>query len=333
MIKPSLDQPIHVLGSGIAGLWQALLMRKAGFPVTVYEASSAPAASWWAGGMLAPDCETESAEPIIAQLGRKGIELWQQHCSDQVSSNGSLVLAHGRDRADFQRFAHMTQNHKLLDGEKIKNLEPHLDGRFNQGLFFAGEGHVEPRNALKALREQLTASGVSFQEGEVCSTDQREGITLDCRGLGARGSLNDLRGVKGETITVETSEITFSRPIRLLHPRWPLYVVPRQNNHYLIGATMIESEETGVSMRSTMELLNVAYALHPAFAEARIVELGCGLRPAFPDHNPKIIIKGRVIHINGLFRHGYLIAPALAALVRNYLCKGDHHEIIQEITP
>ena len=35
-----------------------------------------------------------------------------------------------------------------------------------------------------------------------------------------------------------------------------------------------------------MELLNAAYALHPAFAEAEILEMGADVRPAFPDNLP-----------------------------------------------
>jgi glycine oxidase len=316
-------QPVHILGAGIAGLWQALLLRKAGFCVTVYEpALPSPNASWWAGGMLAPDCETESAEPVIAELGREGIHIWREHCPEQIFSNGSLVLVHNRDKGDFQRFAQMTQNHALLNADELSTLEPALENRFSQGLFFSQEAHIEPRRALEALRQQLQNLGVAFTHEPFSRT---KGMTIDCRGLGAREAngniplVQNLRGVKGETVTLETKEIAFSRPIRLLHPRWPLYVVPRQNHQYLIGATMVESEETGISMRSTMELLNTAYALHPAFAEARIVELGCGLRPAFPDHKPRILIHGDILHVNGLFRHGYLIAPALAALVRDYL--------------
>ena len=70
--------------------------------------------------------------------------------------------------------------------------------------------------------------------------------------------------------------------MRLIHPRWPLYVIPRGDNKFMLGATSIEAEDTGVSVRSALELLGAAYAVHPAFAEARIVEFGSGLRPAYP---------------------------------------------------
>ena len=140
----------------------------------------------------------------------------------------------------------------------------------------------------------------------------------------------ELRGVKGEMIIVETDEIAFSRPIRLIHPRFPLYLIPRADHRCMIGATSIESEDRGVSVRSALELLSAAYAVHPAFGEARIVEFGSGLRPAFPDNLPRIRIDNERIAVNGLYRHGFLIAPALAELTLAYVERGQiDNEVMQ----
>src|SRR6202000_2718366 len=149
------------------------------------------------------------------------------------------------------------------------------------------------------------------------------GIVIDCRGLFARDRQSELRGVKGEMVIVESGEIEFSRPIRLIHPRWPLYIIPRANHQFMIGATSIEAEDRGVSVRSALELLSAAYAVHPAFAEARIVEIGAGLRPAFADNLPRIDIKANTIAVNGLYRHGFLLAPALAELTAAYVAQGE----------
>ena len=106
-------------------------------------------------------------------------------------------------------------------------------------------------------------------------------------------------------------------PVRLLHPRFPLYVVPWGDGVHMIGATVIESEETGpITLRSALDLLSAAYALDPAFAEAEIVRKGAGARPAFPDNRPRIIVGRRYIYVNGLYRHGFLLAPVLAELRR-----------------
>ena len=149
-------------------------------------------------------------------------------------------------------------------------------------MFFAGEGHVEPRRILPRLRQRLIDLGVGihFETEHEPANDGR--ITVDCRGLAARDTAPSLRGIKGEMIVVETTEIALSRPVRLLHPRWPLYIVPREDNRFMIGATSIESEDRGVSVRSALELLSAAYAVHPAFGEARIVEIGAGCAPPSP---------------------------------------------------
>jgi len=166
------------------------------------------------------------------------------------------------------------------------------------------------------------AAGGTIQFNSDPNPEDIDGIVIDCRGLAARDTEPELRGVKGEMIIVETSEIEFTRPVRLIHPRWPLYIIPRAGHQFMIGATSIEAEDRGVSVRSALELLSAAYAVHPAFAEARIVEFGSGLRPAFPDNLPRIAIDGEKIAVNGLYRHGFLLAPALAELTLGYVERG-----------
>jgi glycine oxidase len=313
-----------VIGAGIAGAWQALLFAKAGHAVTLFERGDAgmtQATSHWAGGMLAPYCEREASEPVITRLGIRSLDLWREHFPD-TPFNGSLVVSHPRDRSDYERFAKLTSNHQRLDADAVLKLEPSLDGRFRDALFFPDEGHVEPRAVLPELHARIAAAGGTIRFESEQRPGETDGIVIDCRGLFARDTQPDLRGVKGEMVIVETDEIALSRPVRLIHPRWPLYIIPRAGNQFMIGATSIEREDDGVSVRSALELLSAAYAVHPAFGEARIVEIGSGLRPAFPDNLPRIAIDDRKIAVNGLYRHGFLLAPALAELVLGYVERG-----------
>jgi glycine oxidase len=321
---PRGDSPVSIIGAGIAGAWQALLFAQAGHAVTLHERSDAAmteSTSHWAGGMLAPWCEAETSEPVITRLGVRSLDLWREHFP-KTPFNGSLVVAHARDRADFERFAKLTTGHVRLDARGLGELEPSLDGRFRDGLFYADEGHVEPRRVLPELHARITAAGGQIKFDSDANAENLDGIVIDCRGLAARDSQPELRGVKGEMITVETAEVELSRPIRLIHPRWPLYVIPRGDGRFMLGATSIEAEDSGVSVRSALELLGAAYAVHPAFAEARIVEFGSGLRPAFPDNLPRIAIDQNRIAVNGLYRHGFLLAPALAELTLGYVERG-----------
>jgi glycine oxidase len=324
--RPRTESSVSVIGAGIAGAWHALLFAQAGHDVTLHERSDASlvlSTSHWAGGMLAPYCESEVAEPIISRLGLRALDLWRRELPD-TPFNGSLVVAHPRDRSDFERFARLTEGHRRLDAAGLKALEPSLEGRFREGLFFAREGHVEPRRVLPKLHERIIAAGGTIMFYSDVSADDVDGLVIDCRGLAARDDQPELRGVKGELILIETDEVTLSRPVRLIHPRWPLYVIPREDHLFMLGATSIEAEDTGVSVRSALELLSAAYTVHPAFAEARIIEFGSGLRPAFPDNLPRITIaRDNRIDVNGLYRHGFLIAPALAEMTLGYVQRGQ----------
>jgi len=258
---------------------------------------------------------------VVVRLGVRSLSLWKDALPD-TPMNGSLVVAHGRDRADYERFARHTSGHRVVNEKELGELEPLLAGRFTEGLFYEDEGRVEPRRDLPRLHACLRDAGVTIHSAAREPNDL-SGIVIDCRGLSSRGDAGELRGVKGETVTVETSELTLSRPVRLLHPRHPIYVIPRKEGRFLIGATSIESEDVGVSVRSVLELLSAAYSIHPAFAEARVVEMGAGLRPAYPDNLPRIDVRGDHISVNGLYRHGFLLAPALAELTVAYVQRGD----------
>jgi glycine oxidase len=183
---------------------------------------------------------------------------------------------------------------------------------------------MAPAEAMAFLLDAARSAGVEAAFGTPWDENGAGGgIIIDCRGLAARGELPDLRGVRGERIILRTGEVALSRPVRLLHPRHPLYVVPWGDGRFMLGASVIESEEAGpVSVRSALELLGTAYALHPAFGEAEIVAMGAGVRPSFPDNVPKVVVRGQRLFVNGLYRHGFLLAPALAELVAAYLETG-----------
>ena len=304
-----------VLGAGVAGLTCATELLKRGAAVTVVERAPAlgPAScSWWAGGMLAPWCEGESAEDAVVTLGAQAADWWQGHAGG-VIRRGTLVVAAGRDAGEVKRFARRTERFENLDGAAIAALEPELAGRFRHGLWFAEEAHLDPRAALGALLERLRAGGAEVRFSTDAAAAPPGDIVVDCRGLAAGDRLVDLRGVRGEMLTIRSREISLTRTVRLLHPRIPVYVVPRGEGTYMVGATMIESAaRSPVSARSLVELLNAAFALHPAFGEAEVVEVGVDVRPAFPDNLPRVWRDGNRIFVNGLYRHGFLLAPVMA---------------------
>jgi glycine oxidase len=47
------------------------------------------------------------------------------------------------------------------------------------------------------------------------------------------------------------------------------------------------------------------------------------LRPAYPDNLPRIVIDRNLIAVNGLYRHGFLLAPALAELTLGFVARNE----------
>ncbi|AGI67909.1 putative thiamine biosynthesis protein ThiO [Octadecabacter antarcticus 307] len=322
---------VTIIGAGVAGLWAARSCLARGLRPRLADRSGPPGphtCSWWAGGMLAPECEGATAETPIISHGRKAAALWGDVTT--VSTQGTLVLAPERDRAELDRFAVRTIGHVACDGDAIAALEPDLGERHKRGLFFAKEAHLDPRQALSDLVRSLAALGVFIEQTEI-TPDNVQGPVIDCRGLAAQGDLQGLRGVRGEMIVLQSDEIMLTRPVRLLHPRHPLYVVPRANGLFMLGATQIESAARGpMTARSALELLSAAYALDARFAEAVIIEMGADLRPAFADNVPRVVQRGHVMHLNGLFRHGFLMAPALAEQAATFLSTGKTGDLFRE---
>ena len=295
---------ISVLGAGVAGLCAATALAEAGIAVEVIVPDDAPQpASMLAGGMLAPFCEGESAPDIVVARGQGAADWWADRV-DGVERRGTLVLAAPRDQGELDRFARATKGH---DWAVPADLEPQLQGRFARGLIFSEEAHMDPRAALAQLRRTRVENGVRFHAASPT------GRIVDCRGLSARDRLPDLRAVRGEMIELLAPDVSLTRTVRLLHPRFPCYIVPRGQGRYMIGATMVESARPGgVTARAVMELLSAAYTVHPGFAEAELIATGAGLRPAFADNIPVLRRDGDRIHVNGMYRHGFLMAPALA---------------------
>ncbi len=271
------------------------------------------------------------------------MKIWPEilKCVDRpvfFSNKGSLVIAHPRDRLELERLARKVSENKSaqmrhVDAEEIKALEPELRRDFSDGLYFPREGQIDNTGVLLALREKLERSiDCRFDSPvkDICPHrmatsrgEERFDTILDCTGLAAKRDLPSLRGVRGELLILETQEVHLGRPIRLMHPRYPVYVVPRPGGRYVVGATLIESEDMGpTTVRSTLELLSAAYSIHSGFAEAKLIESRIGLRPSFPDNLPRFYSEPGLLRINGLYRHGFLIAPRLVELAVDFLQNG-----------
>ena len=331
---------LGIAGAGLLGRLAAWRLARLGHRVAVFDPAEGPeprldgqgAAGFSAAGMLSPLAERDVASERIAALGWRSIGLWREIVAalpapPAFATHGSLLLAHRADLGSAQRLlarlpagAHGPQ---ALSAAQLTQLEPSLRHTAAQAWLLPGEGHIDAVQALRALHAAAPAvhwhwrcEVTHCEPGALHVTGASSGrhafdAVFDLRGLGAR-RVWPLRGVRGETAWLQLPGHGLTRPVRLVHPRHRVYLVPRAADTVLVGASEIESEDRSeVSLKSAVELMAAAHSVLPALQEARILRLDRNLRPALPDHEPRVEVTAGLVRINGLFRHGWLLAPAL----------------------
>ncbi|MDB5946407.1 MAG: FAD-dependent oxidoreductase [Ramlibacter sp.] len=331
---------IGIAGAGLLGRLLAWQLGRAGHRVSVFDPArdaqpsfdGRQAAGFTAAGMLSPLAELDNSSAQVAALGWRSIALWRDivarlQSPPRLSTDGSLLLAHRSDLGAARRvLARLegalpgTLQAQAMSAADLARLEPALQGASHAWLL-PGEGQIDPVAALLAL--QAEAEGVQWHWNQKVTsvemgalvledgTRRRFDTVFDVRGTGSKPEL-PVRGVRGETVWLHAPSHGLTRPVRLLHPRHRVYLVPRPGDVVLVGASEIESEDRSpVSLRSAVELMSAAHSVMPALAEARILRFDVNLRPALPDNEPHIDGAPGRVRINGLFRHGWLVAPAL----------------------
>lgn len=335
---------IGIAGAGVLGRLLAWRLSRAGHRVTVFDLASGPlgrgAAGWTAAGMLSPSAELECADQRVFRDGVDSIRMWEDIIRDlpgapDFDGRGSLLLAHRADAGAAHRLVDLIA-HKAPDGygpqaltpPALAELEPDIHGPA-LAWFLPHEGAINPVQLMQALQEgakdviwMWSQQVDEVGPGHVNSSGSRHDFdhVFDARGLGQRPAngqgtgCTDVRGVRGEIFLLHAPDVSLGRPIRVLHPRHRVYVVPRRDHHFIVGASEIESEDRSpVSLRTTVELLATAHSALPGLAEARLVHTETNLRPALRDNLPRIEQAPGLTRINGLFRHGWMIAPAMTA--------------------
>jgi glycine oxidase len=343
---------IGIVGAGLIGRTLAFELSKENYQVTIFDSDSVAghASCGFAGaGMLAPYSELETCESVIFELGRNAISLWSQIIETLpapvfLQASGTLLVAHAQDKPILVRVKRLIEQKgpdasddiwlQQLSDIELNKYEPALAGRFSGVVLLALEGQLDNRQLMQALCEGLNRAGVqchfdtrviALRPGQIETISEQFNfdLVIDCRGLGAKADIANLRGVRGEMIEVVAPDVKLSRPIRLMHPRYPIYIVPREKHHFLIGATSIESEsKSAITVQSTLELLSAAYSVDSAFAEAHIIESRVNCRPALSDNKPRIFQHSGLMRVNGLYRHGFLITPKLVQIIVQFIKSG-----------
>ncbi|AFJ01319.1 Glycine oxidase ThiO [Methylophaga frappieri] len=331
-----------IIGSGLIGRLTAWRLLHAGHQVTILSSDDfrgTDSAGYVAAAMVAPYAEAVTEGRHLRDLASESLAIWDRWLDALPEPVffprcGTAVVAHDSDNVEFERYYQRAMHtltpsdFQYLTGHAMRDKLPALADHFSRAIWFDDEGCLDNRQLFRSLTAFLKVradwrriSPVEHLDAatldHLCQTTlnkKRDDFTLviDCRGNGSRADIASLRSVRGEVIRVHAPAVSISHCVRLLHPRYPLYLVPRPNQHYVIGATIIETaDRSPVSVRSAMELFSALYTIDTGFAEARIVEMQAHCRPAMPDHLPLIQQQPWGVQLNGFYRHGYLLAPIM----------------------
>lgn len=336
---------IGIAGAGLLGRLLAFLLSEQGHEITVFDpapsSQSLGAAGFTAAGMLSHIAELETGNDEIFQLGVRSLQLWKEivprlDLPVELHYEGGLLLAHRGDEGAAQRLISLLEQKAPVDAkperlthEALARLEPAIHN-IHHAWLLKDEGHINTPQAMNALAQsaknvlwQWNTKVTRLTPKTIHVEQEKHGFdwVFDVRGTGSKDapchdpsllSCRNVRGVRGEVFWLQLKNMQLTRPLRLLHPRYRVYIVPRQPDTVVIGASEIESEDRSpVSVRTTVELLAAAHSVLPELAEARIIHTETNLRPALADNFPRIECEEGLCRINGLFRHGWLIAPAV----------------------
>ena len=349
----SEQSPVAIIGFGVVGRVLALnlLQQYPEISLHIFEKDAGnddliSSCGYYAGGMVAPICEAlDDVDDTFYQQAQSAPKLWgninKQLDEPVFSQCGTWLVSHAYDMSELSYKSNRLQHLGLMGNSEVKltGLNPALT--MDKALYFDQEGAVNVPVFFKSTYSYVVSmANVKLKTlMDVCQDklnllQKAYDYVFDTRGLGAKGSLSQLYGVRGEALIVKAKEVEINTVIRLCHPRYPLYIVPRGEGCYYIGATTVQSQDQSmISVESLQSLLSALTTIHEGFKEARVVQLISQLRPSFPNAMPQVSKINNLIQINGFYRHGYLLSPIICQQVISQLAIGVKHkdEISEEV--
>jgi len=349
------QQRVVVVGGGVIGLSCAWRLAGAGVLVTVVDAEPGSGASWVAGGMLAPVTEAWPGEERLLELGTASLARWPDFAAELSHAAGSaaglrtdgtvVVAVDSADRAELDALAEhlgrLGRAVQTLTGRELRGLEPALGPAVRAGLSVPGDLAVDNRALLGALLSALRghpratfvpqhAAAVRPGVAELADGSTVDGdIVVLAAGAWSVALHPALRGrlrpVKGEIVRLRARPTALPPPrrtVRAVVSGRPVYLVPRNGDRLVLGATQYEAGfDTEVTVGGVRDLLHDAELVLPGIAEYAVEEISAGLRPASVDNLPLIgELEPGVLAATGHGRNGILLAPitadAILALVR-----------------
>lgn len=340
---------VAIIGAGIIGCAAARGLAREGRSVIVLDPDGPGThASFAAAGMLAPQAESDSLDPLLPLL-LAGRAVYPEYVAElegetgiQVgyASAGMLVLALDlRDREQIaERFEWQSSfglEVEQLSAEEARRLEPAISSEVTSALRFRGDHSVDNRLLTGALHLASERAGVHFLAEEALRIETggaagsavvtSGGTRIDAaRVVLAAGSWSGRIGGLPRPVPVEPVHgelICYRAPGLVRHTiaTHGSYLVPRGDGRLIAGATASRIGFTATTTDAGRALVKErAEMLVPALADLEIVDHWSGLRPGTPDDFP---ILGAdpdhpsLIYATGHYRNGILLAPITASIV------------------
>lgn len=350
---------VAIIGAGLIGLGIAFELASRGATVRVYERGEPGRAASWAGaGMLAPYTEHVEDEDLLA-LCADSLVRYPEFVQRVEAASGIDVQLHldgivhaafgGDGWGELQAHGASLRERDvacdLLDREGTLAAEPALGHHVMGALIVRGEGYVDNRRLGRALTAACERLGVVLVR-------EAHDVAVECDARRVLGIRSHLGFTPASTVIVAAGAWSASIPglppgsrpaikpvkgqmLALATPRGFLkrttwvpgaYLVPREDGRLLVGATM---EYVGFDERVTAKgiatLLGAALAAAPSLADFSITETWAGLRPGSRDQRPVLGPTGidGLVMATGHHRNGILLTPATAALLADFVERGD----------
>jgi glycine oxidase len=333
-----------ILGGGVIGLALARELAAHKLRVTIVDPQPpAMEASWAAAGMLAPDSEKHPDRHFRA-LQSAGRDLYPDYVA-KLEKETDL-------RVGFRTDGLLVATPKGSVREALR--EPELV--WQPAMFFPQEYSVDNRLLAAALVESCRKQGVGFVRAAATRVE-RSGdtlrLSLESGGLIEADTVVNAAGCWAGKIAAQNGRTHVHLEIRPLKGQiaavraegWKLryivrndhvYLVPRDDNRIIVGATMEEAGyDKTVNPQVIHKLLQCGAHLVPKIRNAPLVESWAGLRPATRTGLPLIgptTIPGYYVAV-GHLRNGILLAPLTAQLLGRVIRGEKTPELLKPFLP
>ncbi|MEU8895445.1 FAD-dependent oxidoreductase [Nocardia sp. NPDC048505] len=270
------DADVVVLGGGVTGLTTAIVLAERGARVRVWAKELAAWTTSAVAGALIWPYHVQPAE-LVGGWAVRSLREYRSLVDDPASGVRLVPGIQADTPVDF-----MPVWTAALDDAREATAAELPDG-FAQGLR-ATVPLLDMRAHLDYLARRLAAAGGRIEERAVASFGAAARVApaiVNCTGLGARTLVPDLsvRPVRGQLVVVENPGVTdwFVGAAGEL-----TYLLPRPGYVILGGTSQTGSWNLIPDPATARAIVARCARVHPALAEARVLEHRVGLRPVRP---------------------------------------------------